>query len=591
MNWKSIVVLIVLASALGGFFYYDTYWLTPGREKAESTKGRLWTVEPKDVEAVTIKRSGDTIRLKRAEGSDWEMLEPVKARGDRATIDDVVTGLVTVRVDREIDPNPAKPGDFGLDPAAAEVQLEVKGRKDPLVLLVGAKSPTGAWMYAREGRKPAVMTVSELVGRDTSRPVADFRDKTIIAFDKKSVSAVDLDVGGERISLQSDEPGKWRIVAPGPYRADGDLIADFLDKLAAAKAREFVADSPASLGAYGLDRPSAVTLWIGKDKERSSRTLRFGRVDADKKGMYVARGGEAGVMLAPEDLWTAFPKTVAALRDKVAVTYAYDKVSRVDLASARGRVGIERAGMDWKITEPERLPADGGAVSALLWSLRDLRASAFLADAPSAIPRFLDKPDVTVKIWEEGAKAPKTVLLKASRLQSGGKPAAVLAVEGQGPVMLVDAKALADLSKSEDDLRDRSVFPAFDTSAVKRARLTVAGKPLVVEQSGQSDWKVLEPARGPAKSTKVTDLLLALRSLRWKEIVSPKGDDGGRYGLDQPELEVSLYKADGGELGTLQVGKQAGDLTYVRVKSGPAIYTVESKFVGDLRKVPSEIPG
>ena len=33
MNWKSAVVLIALASALGGFFYYDTYWLSPARDK------------------------------------------------------------------------------------------------------------------------------------------------------------------------------------------------------------------------------------------------------------------------------------------------------------------------------------------------------------------------------------------------------------------------------------------------------------------------------------------------------------------------------------------------------------------------------
>src|SRR6266508_5788326 len=104
MSLKSVVILVVLAAVVGGFFYYDTYWLTPAREKAESTKGRLWTVEPKDVEAVTIKRQSDTIRVKRVEGG-WEMLEPLKARGDRATIDDVVTGLTTVRVDREIEAN------------------------------------------------------------------------------------------------------------------------------------------------------------------------------------------------------------------------------------------------------------------------------------------------------------------------------------------------------------------------------------------------------------------------------------------------------------------------------------------------------
>ena len=56
MNWKTVVVLIVVILALGGFFYYDTYWLTPARDKAESAKGRVFSVEPKDVEALTIKR-------------------------------------------------------------------------------------------------------------------------------------------------------------------------------------------------------------------------------------------------------------------------------------------------------------------------------------------------------------------------------------------------------------------------------------------------------------------------------------------------------------------------------------------------------
>jgi len=305
----------------------------------------------------------------------------------------------------------------------------------------------------------------------------------------------------------------------------------------------------------------------------------------------VMRAGEPGVMLAPMELWTAFPKTVAALRDKVVVAYAYDKANRVELESAKGRVVVERDGTGWKITAPDALKADSGPVNSLLWSIRDLRASGFLADGPADIPRFLKKPEVTVRIWEEGAKEPKTLLLGPSAESRGGKPAAVAAVEGQGPVMLVDAKALQDLSKTEAELRDKSFFPAFELNDVKRARLTAAGKPLVVERSGESDWKVLEPSRGSAKSDKVTNLLLGLKSLRWKEIVSPTGDDAPRFGLDRPELEVSVFKADGSELGTLLVGKQEGPLTYVRVKTGPAIYAVDSGLLGDLRKASAEVPG
>ena len=147
---------------------------------------------------------------------------------------------------------------------------------------------------------------------------------------------------------------------------------------------------------------------------------------------------------------------------------------------------------------------------------------------------------------------------------------AVAAVAGQGPVMLVEAKALDDLSRGATDLRDRSIFPAFEPVDVKRARITGGGKVLVVDRSGENEWKVVEPSRGPAKEVKVADLLMTLKSLRWKDIVSAKGDDAARYGLDQPELEVSLAKTGDAELGTLLIGKRAGgrDLCQAQVRTG-----------------------
>jgi hypothetical protein len=303
------------------------------------------------------------------------------------------------------------------------------------------------------------------------------------------------------------------------------------------------------------------------------------------------RAGEPTVMLAPEELWTLFPKTVAALRDKVVVAYAYDKVSRVELEHARGKVAIEREGTSWKITQPEGLKADSGQVNSLLWKLRDMRAVGFLAEDAREIPRYLGKPDVTVRLWEEGTKEPKTLLLAASRETRGGQPAAVAAVAGQGPVMLVEGKALQELSKSPDDLRDRTVFPAFELDDVQRARIAAGDKRVVVERSGRSEWKVVEPARGAGDSAKVSDLLLTLKALRWKAIVSEKGDDAARFGLDRPELDVTLLKKDGAEIAGLLVGRQEQGLTYVRLKASPTIYSVESRVLADLRKAPTDLPG
>ena len=44
-------------------------------------------------------------------------------------------------------------------------------------------------------------------------------------------------------------------------------------------------------------------------------------------------------------------------------------------------------------------------------------------------------------------------------------------------------------------------------------------------------------------------------------------------------------------MAALAVGKQEGPVTYVRLKSGPAIYAVDSQLLSDLKKAPAEIPG
>jgi Domain of unknown function (DUF4340) len=589
MSWKTLTVLAVLAAGLGGFLVVDSYWLTPKREKTASVQGRLWTIEPKDVEVLTIKRKADTVKLKRA-GDGWEMLEPVKTRANSGAVNETVTGLATARVDREIDPNPAKPGDFGLEPPEALVTLEVKGQAAPLTLAVGGKNPTGVWVYAREGSKPAVVAIGDSVSRDVTRPVAEFRDRVLFAFDRRNVSAVDLDLDGSKMTLEAEEGGKWRIAKPGPYRGDAEMITEMLDKLASASVKEFLGP-PKSPVAYGLDRPSRVTLWLGKDKDRTSKTLLLGKVDAAKKGVYVQRQGEPEVLLAASETWDKLPKTVAAARDKVVFAYAYDKVSRVELESAAGTVALQRDGITWNITAPEALKADTGAVNGLLWRLRDLRASGFLDESPAGIARYLSKPDVTVKIWEEGVKEPKTLLLGLSKAIRVGEVMGVAAPGRQGSVFMVEAKDVRELSKTATDLRDKTVVATFDMKEVKRVRLSVGDKRLLLERRGEDEWRMLEPSKGPAKEIKVTGLLLTLRALKWKEIAAADGADAARFGLDKPEVEIAVLKADGTEIAGLVIGRSDPKLSYVRSKSSPAIYAVDPKLLEDIRKAPSEIPG
>jgi len=86
-------------------------------------------------------------------------------------------------------------------------------------------------------------------------------------------------------------------------------------------------------------------------------------------------------------------------------------------------------------------------------------------------------------------------------------------------------------------------------------------------------------------------VLYSVRALRWKDIVSPAGEDAAKYGLDAPSMEVVLLKADGGELARLTVGKRDGERAYVRTGGSPAIYAIDARTLGPEPKIPDDFKG
>src|SRR6267143_1189664 len=477
MRWHTTTALAVVLLLVGGFYYvYEVRW-AHDRERAETRKGRVFAAEAADVTAVELKRRDDTVRL--------------------ARVGETLTTVLTAKVDREIEPKPAALADFGLDKPAAEITLTLKDGKT-LGLALGSKTPTGVWVYARETGKPAVVALSDGVLREATKPATEFRDRTILTLDRNAVSGFDITADGGTLAV-THVGDAWRITRPAALPADTEAVGNMFEKLTAAKVKEFVAETPRSLASYGLDAPLRLTIHTGKDKERASRTLLVGRNDQAKKGVYAMREGESSVLLLPEDVATAIPRTVGALRDKHVVALDRDKVVRVDLESPRGAVTLAREKDRWTITAPQALPADQVEAGALLTRLRELRAQGFLSDDASAMPRVLAKPTVRLTLTEQG-KPPTTVLLAPSGERRGNAPSAYAGVAGRGPVVLVDGKALDDLGRSVDDLRDHALFSGLEPKDIKRMRVKAGGQTAVLERSGDTDWKLVEPTKGAARA-------------------------------------------------------------------------------------------
>jgi hypothetical protein len=383
---------------------------------------------------------------------------------------------------------------------------------------------------------------------------------------------------------------EWQLTAPLAAPADREAISGLLEKLHAAKIKEFVTDAPKSLAEYGLDRPARLTLGVGEEASRTVRTLRFGKAVPGKKAVYAQREGDGAVFLVEEELWKSIPDSAMAFRDKTVFAYDRGKLERVEIESPKGKVALALQDGKWRITAPVTLPADEGAMSQVLFKARDLRARDFVSEDAKRLATYgLDKPRVRITVWEKEAKEPKTLLLAAAR----EKDRAYASVVGQGParVAAVDPTALEELARGVMELRDRSLAEAFDTKDVARITIQHPSVTLTLDRSGagEEDWRLAAPRTGKARGGRVSELVWTLRNLKWKDLVAEQGWDAARYGLDAGATTVTLSGKDGRTIGALAVGKQEAGLTYVRIPGQPALYAVESKTLGDLPSTPEEL--
>jgi hypothetical protein len=582
MRWKSIGVLLILFLGLGTFYYVYEIRQGPAREKATAEKDRLWKgLEWKDVEEVTITRGAETLRLKKS-GDAWALAAPVEAKAEARAAEDLATALAMLRVEREVDPSPAKPADFGLDPPAAEVLFRAKGEEHRIRL--GAKNPTGTWVYAQAGTKPAVLLVPDSLLREAQKKPSDFRDKTVLAFEAKDVKGLEVTPRqGPTVTAELKGPDDWRLTAPVAVAADREQVGALLESLRSARIKEFVTESPKTPAEYGLDRPVRLVLWLGEEKERASRALRFGAVVPDRQAVYAQREGEPGVFLVEEGFFKTLPLSVTGLRDKTVLAFDRAKVERVELESPKGKLALAFADSAWRLTAPAPLAADETAVSQLIWKTRDLKAREFLAGDATRLKEYgLDRPQLRLSVWEKDAPEPKTLLLGPAKEKDLAYAAVVGAGAGPGPVMLVEGRFLDELARSPQDLRDRAMFAKFEPRDVARIQIERPGQTLVLERTGEEEWRLTTPRRGQAQGPRVNDLVWSLRTLKWRDLVAEQGWEAARYGLEPPATTLTLAGKDGKALATLAVGRREKDDLYVRVPGQPQLYLIEAKGLGQL---------
>jgi hypothetical protein len=181
---------------------------------------------------------------------------------------------------------------YGLDNPRLRVALYLGKENAEKHVLLGKQTEKNE-LYVQVSGLPTVYTVSDWVYRDLNKAVGDFRDKTLLAFDRDKITAVAVKHkdGGE-LKLVRGNNKEWRVDG-NEGKPMEPTISQFLGDLHDLKGYEVLADHPSDLSQFGLDQPLVTLTVFGENNQKIGAVLLAPRPGDEGKKEYIgmAEGG------------------------------------------------------------------------------------------------------------------------------------------------------------------------------------------------------------------------------------------------------------------------------------------------------------
>ena len=381
---------------------------------------------------------------------------------------------------------------------------------------------------------------------EAAKPATDAAATTkILSIPEDQIKEISLKKnGGEATVLRLGGDGKWQLAEPKQQGADQD----------AAK----------SLIGYGLNAPTMDVTVTKKDGK--SQDLLIGDDTPTGGGSYAKLAGDPHVYTIATYVKTAIDKTPNDLRDKRLLTFDQDKLTRVDVLTAKGET-IEfgkNNQNDWQILKPKPMRADGSQVEELIRKLKDAKMDATISDedAKKAAAGFASGTKVATASVTD---ASGTETLDVRKDKDKNYYAKSSAVDG---IYKVTADLGDGLDKKVDDFRNKKLFDFgwTDPNKIEIGKSTF-------EKAGDKWMSGSKQMDAPSVQSVVDKL---------RDLAATKFLDSAP-GVGASVLDVTVSSNNGKRVEKVSIAKQ-GDTYFAKRENEPSIYELDSKAVEDLQK-------
>lgn len=393
--------------------------------------------------------------------------------------------------------------------------------------------------------------------------------------------------GNPAPSTQDKAPSMWTLVGLRGAVVDQEevkgLVKGLSDLSVEGPLKE--KDLDPDLSVYGLDKPALVTT-VHEQGDRETEVA-FGKKNEYLEKRYVKISGRPGVFLADEQAFGPLNKSSSDVRSKQPFKFLNADVRHVLISSTRGRIKLEQPVVgQWKIVEPEELPASSSAVNELLQTIQELRVAEFIDGAQNELKQYgFSYPRMNISmILKEGSEPEKvSFTLANANARSGEKEDLYFTTSQSDTIFKLASDPSPKLSKDVNDFRERN-FVGLTGDQMERVVSSGEGIARVEIVAKGVSWTVNGKESDPEFVEQFLKDVGALRAEQFPEQVPPDA-------FEKPFLVLTITKNTPEKQSiAVTIGKEAvgtkEPLRYAKVSTSETVYLIRD--VEAKRVVPHE---
>jgi hypothetical protein len=331
----------------------------------------------------------------------WEIVKPLRARGDDQKIGDLLAQITTARIEQFVAEDRGDLHPYGLAEPRGSVTLFSADDKAGQLLQIGSvPEKTKDQVYVRFAARGAVYTLPKKIEEILGTKPSDLRDRHLVRLDTNILDRVTIDAAGKGKTVLARKAESWNIASRNDQAANAGEVNRLLDLLKTEQVTKFVEDVASDLAKYGLDKPQLQLTFSSFASENTAETtagehpfatIAFGKTEGDN--VYARLGDEPFIVAVRRTLLDHIFADPLQWQELAIFKFKPDEVSKLNVVTDGELALVRNANKEWTWVKGNE-PINQVNVQSLLNTLTALRAVRW-AGATTPAHGF-EKPQTTI---------------------------------------------------------------------------------------------------------------------------------------------------------------------------------------------------